>query len=97
MQGRKVTLRLNNNVVEKAKNLNINLSGFLEVKLVEYMSIVNGTPRERFELPRGRVLTSSPSSRRSGLGHLGIKKVILKSFKIFSRLGDKFLFSSKLY
>jgi hypothetical protein len=72
MRGRKVTLRLNADVVEKAKNLGINLSGFLEVKLIEYMAIINGTPRGRFELPRGQVPTSSPSSRRSGLGHLGI-------------------------
>jgi len=47
MRGRKVTLRLNADVVEKAKNLGINFSGFLEVKLVEYMSMVNGTPRGR--------------------------------------------------
>ena len=72
MSKRKVTLRLNNDVVEKAKKHGVNLSGFLEVKLVEYLFIMNGTPRGRFELPRGQVPTSSPSSRRSGLGHLGI-------------------------
>jgi len=50
MYRKKVTLRLNVDVVEKAKNLGINLSGFLEIKLVEYMTKVNGTPRGRFEL-----------------------------------------------
>ena len=49
MSKRKVTLRLNNDVVEKAKKLGVNLSYFLEVKLVEYLALINGTPRGRFE------------------------------------------------
>ena len=67
MRGRKLTLRLNNNIVEKAKNLGINLSGFLEVKLVEHMAILNGTPRGRFELPWRQVPTSSPSSEENSV------------------------------
>ena len=47
MRRRKLTLRLNPNVVEEAKNLGINLCNFLEVKLVEYMSNFIGTPRGR--------------------------------------------------
>jgi hypothetical protein len=47
---RKVTLRLNSDVVERAKNAGINFSYFLEVKLVEYLALLNGTPRRRFEL-----------------------------------------------
>ena len=50
MSRRKVTLRLNNDVVERAKNAGMNLSYFLEVKLVEYLALLNGTPRMRFEL-----------------------------------------------
>ena len=49
MSRRKVTLRLNEQVVKKAKKKNINLSFFLEVKLVEYLSLLSA-PRERFEL-----------------------------------------------
>ncbi len=72
MSRQKLTLRLNADVVKRAKDAGVNLSGFLEVKLMEYLALINGTPRGRFELPRGQVPTSSPSSRRSGLGHLGI-------------------------
>ena len=50
MSRRKVTLRLNNDVVERAKNAGMNLSYFLEVKLVEYLALLNVTPRRRFEL-----------------------------------------------
>ncbi|GAG31200.1 unnamed protein product, partial [marine sediment metagenome] len=53
MSRRKVTLRLNSDVVERAKNAGINLSYFLEVKLVEYLALLNVTPRRRFELLRG--------------------------------------------
>jgi len=49
MPRRKITLRLNGDVVERAKNAGMNLSYFLEVKLVEYLAILNGTPRRRFE------------------------------------------------
>ncbi len=37
-------------VVERAKNAGINFSYFLEVKLVEHLALLNGTPRRRFEL-----------------------------------------------
>ena len=47
MSRRKLTLRLNADVVEEAKNLDINLSNFLEIKLVEYIGIFNGTSRGR--------------------------------------------------
>jgi len=50
MPRRKVTLRLNSDVVERAKNAGMNLSYFLEVKLVEYLALLNVTPRRRFEL-----------------------------------------------
>jgi len=50
MSRRKVTLRLNSDIVERAKNAGMNLSYFLEVKLVEYLALLNGTPRRRFEL-----------------------------------------------
>jgi len=50
MSRRKATLRLNKDVVERAKNAGMNLSYFLEVKLVEYLALLNGTPRRRFEL-----------------------------------------------
>jgi post-segregation antitoxin CcdA len=50
MSRRKITLRLNSDVVERAKNAGMNLSYFLEVKLVEYLAILNVTPRRRFEL-----------------------------------------------
>jgi len=49
MPRRKVTLRLNSDVVERAKNAGMNLSYFLEVKLVEYLALLNVTPRRRFE------------------------------------------------
>jgi len=48
MSRRKVNLRLNNDVVEHAKNAGVNMSYFLEVKLVEYLALLNGTPRRRF-------------------------------------------------
>ena len=64
MSSRKVTLCLNADVVEKAKKLGINFNAFLEVKLVEYIGLVNCTPRGRFELLRGQVPTSSPRVRR---------------------------------
>jgi len=43
MSRRKVTLRLNSDVVEQAKNAGMNLSYFLEVKLVEYLALLNVT------------------------------------------------------
>ena len=53
MSRRKITLRLNSDVVERAKNAGVNFSYFLEVKLVEYLALLNVTPRRRFELLRG--------------------------------------------
>ena len=98
MSRQKVTLRLNADVVKRAKDVGINISGFLEVKLIEFLALMNGTPRGRFELPRGQVPTSSPGSRRSGLGHLGINQIqgISLLFKTFSRQKDKFPYSLRL-
>ena len=53
MSRRKVTLRLKSDVVKRAKNAGMNLSYFLEVKLVEYLALLDVTPRRRFELLRG--------------------------------------------
>jgi len=50
MSRRKATLRLNSDVVERAKNASMNLSYFLEVKLIEYPALLNVTPRRRFEI-----------------------------------------------
>jgi len=50
MSRQKLTLRLNSDVVERAKNAGMNLSYFLEVKLVEYLALLNVMPRRRFEL-----------------------------------------------
>ena len=97
MSRQKLTLRLNADVIQKTKNAGMNLSYFLEVKLVEYPAILNETPRRRFELLRGGCLTRFPVSRRSRLGHLGKKQIlgISLSFKTFSRWKDTFLYSSK--
>ena len=38
MVRRKVTLRLNGDVVQKAKDAGVNLSYFLEVKLIEHLT-----------------------------------------------------------
>jgi hypothetical protein len=63
MPRQKLTLRLNAEVIKKAKNLGLNLSGFLEIRLQDYFALIesgqnhcenNRTPRGRFELPRGR-------------------------------------------
>ena len=47
MVRRKVTLRLDEEVVKRAKEAGMNMSYFLEVKIVEYLAMYN-TPRERF-------------------------------------------------
>jgi hypothetical protein len=61
MSRRKITLRLNSDVVERAKNAGMNLSYFLEVKLVEYLALLNVTPRRRFELVfTSKIFTFSP-------------------------------------
>ena len=49
MVRRKVTLRLNAYVVQKEKDVGMNLSYFLEVKIVEYLAMMTA-PRRRFEL-----------------------------------------------
>ncbi len=59
---RKVTLRLNENVVKRAKDSGMNLSYFLEVKLVEYLAKYEA-PRERFELSLPRRGTGSQGRR----------------------------------
>ena len=65
MSRRKVTLRLNSDVVERAKNAGMNLSYFLEVKLVEYLALLNVTPRRRFELEfTSKKFTFSPVDRQ---------------------------------
>ena len=53
MSRQKLTLRLNADVIKQAKELGINLSGFMEIRLKEYLTIINQeivTPRRRFEL-----------------------------------------------
>jgi post-segregation antitoxin CcdA len=62
MVRRKVTLRLNDEVVQKAKDAGMNLSYFLEVKLVEYLFMLQA-PRERFELSLPRKGTGSQGRR----------------------------------
>ena len=65
---RKVTLRLNSDVVERAKNAGMNLSYFLEVKLVEYLALLNVTPRRRFELVfTSKKFTFSPLDRQKNI------------------------------
>jgi len=44
---------LNADVIKQAKELGMNLSGFMEIRLREYLTIINQeivTPRRRFEL-----------------------------------------------
>jgi len=47
MSRQKVTLRLNADVIQKAKDAGMNLSYFLEVKIVEYLAMMTA-PRRRF-------------------------------------------------
>jgi len=76
MSRRKVTLRLNSNVVERAKNAGMNLSYSLEVKLVEYLALLNVTPRRRFEL--------GFTSKKIQLFQINIFENILKMLIIYS-------------
>ena len=62
MVRRKVTLRLDEEVVKRAKEAGMNMSYFLEVKIVEYLARYN-TPRERFELSLPRWRTGSQGRR----------------------------------
>jgi hypothetical protein len=51
MSRRKVTLRLSSDIIDLAKDAGVNLSYFLEVKLVEHLALIsniNVTPRRRF-------------------------------------------------
>jgi len=53
MSRQKLTLRLNADVIKQAKELGMNLSGFMEIRLREYFTLLNQeivTPRRRFEL-----------------------------------------------
>jgi len=68
MSRRKVTLRLSNDIVERAKDAGMNLSYFLEVKLVEHLALIsniNFTPRRRFELLRGNTSRDFQSRNES--------------------------------
>jgi hypothetical protein len=49
MSRQKLTLRLNADVIQKAKDQGMNLSYLLEVKIVEYLAMMTA-PRRRFEL-----------------------------------------------
>ena len=49
MSRKKITLRLSEDVIQNAKAANMNISYFLEVKIIEHLAMRN-TPRERFEL-----------------------------------------------
>ena len=62
MSRQKLTLRLNADVIQKAKDHGMNLSYFLEVKIVEYLAKVEA-PRERFELSLPRRGTGSQGQR----------------------------------
>ena len=44
MSRQKLTLRLNENVIKKAKEMEINISGFLEIRLQEYYALLEGKP-----------------------------------------------------
>ena len=63
MVRRKVTLRIDSEVIQKAKDAGMNLSYFLEVKLVEYLAMLQA-PRERFELSLPRRGTGSQVQQR---------------------------------
>ena len=75
MVRRKVTLRLNADVVQRAKDAGMNLSYFLEVKLVEHLFMQN-TPRERFEL----------SLPRRGTGSQVLERITKSTLKKYLRL-----------
>ena len=43
MSKRKLTLSINENLLEQARKNSINISSFLEVRLQEYLALINGT------------------------------------------------------
>ena len=63
MVRRKVTLRIDADVIQKAKDAGMNISYFLEVKLVEYLAMYKA-PRERFELSLPRRGTGSQDQQK---------------------------------
>jgi len=63
MVRRKVTLRLDAGVVQNAKGADMNLSYFLEVKLVEYLAMLKA-PRGRFELSLPECRTGSQGQQK---------------------------------
>jgi len=67
MSRQKLTLRLNADVIEKTKNAGINFSYFFEVKLVEYLVLLNVTPRRRFVLLRGNASRDFQSRNKNTL------------------------------
>ena len=73
---RKVTLRLDAEVVQKAKDAGMNMSYFLEIRLVEYLAMLKA-PRERFELSLPRRRTGS-QGRRGGPDFATSAKALLK-------------------
>ena len=91
MVRRKVTLRLNADVVQRAKDAGMNLSYFLEVKLVEHLFMQN-TPRERFELSLPRRVTGSqgrrgrPDFATSAMTSIHTKKIVPETSNIIKRL-----------
>ena len=97
MSRQKLTLRLNADVIKKAKQAGMNLSYFLEIKLVEYLALLDGTPRGRFELPRDKVSRALQARAVPGWAtsakNIGEIPFLLKTF---SRWMDTFPCSSTL-
>lgn len=58
MPRQKLTLRLNADVIKQAKELGMNLSGFMEIRLREYLTIINQeicNAEEEIRTPERRV------------------------------------------
>jgi predicted DNA-binding ribbon-helix-helix protein len=68
MTKQKLTLAINQDLLNKARDCDINFSSFLEVKLQEYLAIINGAGIVREERGVGslrfELKTSSVSGRR---------------------------------
>jgi len=74
----KLTLSINKNVLNKARKYDLNISSFLEIRLNEYMSLIEGKElissnlnnqnkkvlRGRFELPLPRWRTGSQGDEK---------------------------------
>ncbi|MFE3845824.1 type II toxin-antitoxin system CcdA family antitoxin [Thermoplasmatota archaeon] len=54
MSKRKLTLSINDILIKKARNHNINISSFLEIKLQEYLAIIEGSQKLQNESECGR-------------------------------------------